>query len=237
MCFILNMRSFNKIPLSAASVAALLVCSSARATVFTFDIAGLTDFQDVDQTYGDNVTSATMGAFSYGSAEGFTPNVTVAYGNTMPALWTTGYGNLSNVLFEDEDGTGVLNITLTAAPGFFVSLHSFDLATYTTTFGADPTIASVKVFDSTDTAVFTLSNPVISRTTRTMLTFGPLSDTALRIEVDARNLGNNNDDISVDNITISQYTAVPEPATLVWAGSALALFALARRRGLLVRNG
>lgn len=201
---------------------------AAQGTVLSFDIAGLSDFQNINQAYGDNVTDAVMGGFSYGALHGFTPDVTVTYGNSDPALWSTGYGTLSNVLFEDADGTGVLNVTLLGAANIMVSLHSFDLAAYTTTFSSDPLITSVKIFDGTNTELFSSLNQSISRTTSTPFTFGtPLVASSLRIEVDARNLGGLNDDIAIDNIAFSQ-TLVPEPSTSVMALAGLAL--LARRR-------
>ena len=197
--------------------AAIVLCASvflstsdARGTVLTFDISGIANFQAAPQGYGDNVTSSTMGSFSYGAAQGFTPNVTVAYGNSTPTLWTTQYGDLTNVLFENSDNTGVLNITLTAGPGVTVRLHSFDLAAYAPNFSSDPTINSVTVYDVADTVVFSQNNVPVSRTARTPFVFDPpLASGRLRIEVNALNLGALNDDIAADNITFSQTGAPP----------------------------
>jgi hypothetical protein len=207
---------------------ALMTAAKLQATVLTFDITGLTDFFPAPQAYGDNVTSATMGAFSYGTTGGFTPNITTTYGNTQPTLWTTGYGDLSNVLFEDQDNTGVLNITFSADPGFLVRLHSFDLAAYNPAFGSDPTITSVTVFNSLNVALFTRANASISEITRTPFTFAtPLSDTSLRIEIDARNLGGLNDDIGADNITFSQ--SIPEPSAVALLTFGFGALSLSRR--------
>lgn len=86
------------------------------ATELTFDITGFSNFSNMSQDYGDNVTAATMGDFSYGSEGGFTPNVDVSYGpnEAAPTFWTTGYGDLENILFEDVDNLGVLEVTFTA---------------------------------------------------------------------------------------------------------------------------
>ena len=81
----------------------LLTQSSLSATVLTFDIDPISDGLDVPQTYGDNVTDSTMGSFHYGGAGELTPNITVSYGNVTPSLWTSGYGDLNNALYEDED--------------------------------------------------------------------------------------------------------------------------------------
>ena len=102
---------------------------AALASILTFDQdPPITNFERVDQAYGDRVTSTTMpGNFLYGEAgEGFTPNVVVDYGPTgsLPSLWTTGYADLVNALFEDQDGFGVLEVSFTADPGFNVNIYS-----------------------------------------------------------------------------------------------------------------
>jgi len=178
--------------------------------VLTFNLAGIADFQDVDQGYGDRVTGSVMGNFSYGGTDPFTPNVTVSYGANDPALWTTGYGTLTNVLFEDTDNTGVLTVTLTADPGFRVNLHDFKLAAYTTAFSSDPSISRIEVTDSAGNAVFVSENQTVSRTSSSSLQFEPpLSGSSLTIRVDARNLGELNDDIAIDDIRFSQTTGSP----------------------------
>ena len=200
-------------PLRIAVIASVLAVLAAPcfATVLTFDIAGITNFQAAPQGYGDNVTSSSMGSFSYGSAQGFTPNLTVSYGNTTPALWTTGYGDLTNIAFEDADGSGILNITLTsAATGVQARLHSFDLAAFTANFASDPTINSVTVYDGANAVLFAQNNVTIARTGHTSFVFDPpLIGATLRIEVNALNLGGRNDDIAADNITFSQVGSPP----------------------------
>lgn len=198
--------------LPALTALSLLAAAPSHATVLTFDVAGIFDFQSMPAAYGDNVTSTVMGPYSYGSAQGFTPNVSVQYGNTLPALWRTGYGDLTNVLFEDSDAVGVLNVTFTADPGYLVFLHSFDLASYSSSFATDPSINSVKVFDASNAPLFSQSNVSVSKVTHTPFSFPTaLSGSSLRIEVNALNLGGLNDDIAIDNITFSQ--AVPEPSS------------------------
>jgi hypothetical protein len=209
----------------------LVAAASSHATILTFDIAGLTNFQAVNQSYGDNVTASTMGGFGYGvGAEGFTPNVTLAYGNNSPALWSTGYGNLTNILFEDQDGSGILTITMTAAAGFESILYGFDAAAYSSAFSSDPVVQSITVKDGNSTTLFSQVNGTVSETTKTVFDFSanPLVAQSLVITVDARNLGSLNDDIGVDNIRFGQQSAVPEPASMAALG--LGIVALARRR-------
>ncbi len=201
-------------PIATLALTGSLI-GGANAAVLTFDIDGLGRYQNMNQGYGDNITATTMDGFSYGSAEGFTPNVTVEYGGTDPAFWTTGYGDLTNVLFEDEDGTGVLTVTLRADEGYEVALHGFDVAAYAS---SSQTIDLVGVSSATG-SVFSQANAVISETTSTYFSFTPvLQASELTITVDARNLGSSNDNIAIDNIVFSQVTVVPEPSSLLLLG-------------------
>lgn len=204
----------------------------APATVLTFDITGISNFQNMNQGYGDNVTSTSAGSFSYGvGAEGFTPNVTAQYGTLDPALWTTGYGDLANVLFEDQDASGILTITFTADAGYNAVLHGFDLAAYTTAFSNDPTVQSITVTDGGANTYYSQTNGVVSRTGHTGYDFSanPIAGSVLKISIDARNLGSLNDDIAIDNIRFSQQ-AVPEPATMAALGLGLAAMIRRKRR-------
>lgn len=189
-----------------------LPAGQVNAAVLTFDIVGISNHLNIDQNYGDNITAITQGGFSYGSLQGLTPNITVSYGNSDPALWKTGFGTLENVLFEDLDNTGILEITLTALPGESVLLHSFDLAAFGQVFSADPTIDLVEV--TTDTMqLFSLSDALISKSTFSSFVFStPLQANELTIRIDARNLGAFNDDIAIDNIVFS--SPVPVPASI-----------------------
>lgn len=176
-----------------------------RPTTLTFDLAGIANSQRINQDYGDRVTNNVMGGFAYGGDDPYTPNIRVSYGDSSPALWTTGYGSLTNVLYEDADNSGVLTITLTADTGFLANLHRFDLAAFTPTFAEDPVIAAIQVFNGNGEAIFTATNQSVSRATFTPFEFNPvLSDFQLTIQVDAQNLGGANDDIGLDNLRFSQ---------------------------------
>lgn len=213
----------------------LLIGASAlsNATVLTFDISGNTAGQLVQQAYGDNVTAATMGSFSYGSAHGFTPDVTTSYiglGNqTDLNWWSTGYSDLTNVVEYEPDGDPGYAISLGASTGNLVSLHDFDLGN----FGAQITIPGLTVKDGTNNVLFSQSNFVLPGSgTMTHLHFdfnsAPLTAQSLTITLDLSGLGGNSDNVGIDNIGFSQ-SAVPEPATLAALGiGALAL--LKRRR-------
>ena len=198
-----------------------MLTSSLRATVLTFDVdPPVTNFENINQDYGDGVTSTTMpGNLQYGeNGEGFTPDINVDYGpgGADPALWSTGYGDLSNILFKDTDGFDYLHVTLTAAPGYLVELHSWDMSAYTSAFSSDPTIDSVRVLDSEGAELLLLNNQSISRTGHTSFDYSvsPFIDDQLVLEFNAGNLGGVSDDIALDNITFAQ-RAVPEPGAVL----------------------
>jgi hypothetical protein len=215
---------------------------SADATVLIFDQRAPNDPTTsgslVPQAYGDNVSGSPQGGFTYGNGgEGFTPNVTVAYGpvqgpQTTGVLWTDSYGDLTNIVFT-QIAEGILEITLTAAPGFVVRLHDFDIAGWPTT---DYTIDLVEVRDASNTALFSdddvLIQGALDGSAHTDFNFPtPLESSILTIRFDSSNLEGASDNIGIDNIRFSQAAvngaAVPEPGTLLLLGSGLTLTGLA----------
>ncbi len=213
-----------------ACLAPLIVIASfaeSNATLLTFDQdPPITDFETLDESYGDRVTSTTMpGNYLYGEmGEGFTPNVVIDYGpdpGADPRLWSTGYGDLSNVLFENNDAFGILRLTFTADTGFVVRLHSWDIIAYTTSFASDPTIDYVRVLDSDGTELYREDSKSISRTTHTTFDFSatPFTDDVLVLEYSSNNLTGQTDSIASDNFRFSQAAAVPEASILfIWTG-------------------
>jgi hypothetical protein len=219
----MNLKLIRSIPLLPASIVITSFFSTTvQATVLTFDQnPPITNHENINQDYGDNVTNTTMpGNLQYDeNGEGFTPNVVVGYGplspsTANPALWTTGYGNLSNVLIKDADGFPYLQVTFTADPGFRVRLHSWDMAAFSSAFSADPTIDSLRVLDSDGQELLALSDVSISESTHTSFDYSatPFVDDVLVLEFNAGNLGNLSDDIAFDNIVFSQ---VPEPNAIM----------------------
>lgn len=215
------------------TVCLLLLCltfgwaSAAHGTILTFDQnnpdgSGVSNFEGIDQTYGDNVTGspdANNNGYAFGD-EGTTPNVTVEYtgfgtnpGSADPSLWTTGYGNLTNILFEDNDNFGLLNVVFTAEPGWEVQLFEFDMAAFSNAFTSDPTINFVRVLDGDGNELFFEEDAVISESTRTSFDFTsePLTASTIQLQFDTGNLGGLSDDIAFDNVRFGQ--VIPEPAT------------------------
>ncbi len=219
----------NRLPVFAAILFATsfaFLPAVASATILTFDQGTVANFDNVDQAYGDDVEATTEGMFGYGvGTEGFTPDVQISYGDSDPTLWTTGYGDLVNVLYEATGSTGVLTVTLTADPGFLVQLYEFDAAGWPNT---DYTIDAVRVSDG-GSDLFLQTDVFISGATSTPFDFtaSPLTAPQLILEIDARNLGASSDNIGIDNIRFGQ-VAIPEPSTFALA--LLSLLGMGNRR-------
>ncbi len=224
-----------------AFIAAAILASvpaAASATVLTFDISGgVSNFEVVPQAYGDNVAASPQAGHSYGvGAEGFTPNVTVSYGaaGEDPNLWTTGYGDLTNILFNDADGDTTFTTTFTADAGYLVDLYSFDMAWF---FDTSANVQGFTVRDGSNNVLHS-QGPFVLPGGATHLTFSfaqPLSAATLQLVVDLTGLGSVSDDLGLDNIRFGQSLVpppgVPEPGT--WAlmiGGFFGAGALLRRR-------
>ena len=213
-----------------------LWASVAGATILTFDVAGgVTDFAVINQSYGDNVSSSPDGAgHSYGvGAEGFTPNVAVAYGSAGedPSLWTTGYGDLTNVHFNDLDGDTTFTVRFTADAGFVVRLLDFDIASF---LSGGQSIAGLEVRNgATNAILFSLGSTFITGATH--LQIAPdVAANDLILEIDLTGLGGASDDIGIDNVRFGQESVeASEAGTLALMGGALSVvgWAARRRRG------
>ncbi len=214
--------------------AASLLCGSASATVLTFDIAGAGNGLLMPQDYGDNVTATTMGNFSYGSAGGFTPNVTVSYASDSGQelrFWSTNYNDLINVVENEVDGDTGYSLTFTADSGFDVVLDSMNMGNW----GATITVPGITVTDGGGSTLFSATNfllPGSSTPSSLFFDFGGISANTLILYIDTTGLGGNSDNVGLDNIQFGQsVSAVPVPAAAWLFGSGLiGLVGIARRR-------
>jgi hypothetical protein len=219
--------------------------------------------------YGDRITasSVTLGGgtiYQYGLDGGATPNVIVSYGPFSiftggPQLWREGYGDLNGILFQASEGPvgndyDILDIVLVADPGFDVVLHSADLGGF-----EEYTINSVTVYDGVPFPFLTPVNDIFEQVGvsapdagHNTIDFGDLQSHVIWLRIDANNLGDESDNIGIDNILFSQVenaasveavdpatieaalqqSEVPEAASLlVWLiGGACAGAALISRR-------
>jgi hypothetical protein len=213
-----GVQIMTAIQLSIGSFAAALLLASTPvgATILTFDVAGgVTNFQNVPQDYGDNVAASPQAGHSYGvGAEGFTPNVVVDYGSPDedPALWTTGYGDLTNVHFNDADGDTSFTIGFIADTGFEVQLFDLDIASFA---GGGRTIQGLLVRDGDGNTLHSQGSTFITGATHLAIDLaGPLQASALELVIDLTGLGTFSDDIGVDNIRFGQVAVQPPPAAV-----------------------
>jgi len=197
----------------------LLGASSLQAaSIYTFDVTGISNSAIIPAAYGNRISGPSDAAGSYGTTDGiYTPNIAVLYGavGEDPNLWTTGYGNLTNIFFNDADNDTTMTITWTADAGFLVSLLSFDLASF---IDAGQTLANpaITVLDGSNNVLWTQAGPLaVSGATHNSFSPG-VTASQLKLVVNLTGLATVSDDIGLDNITISQSadtSGVPEPGT------------------------
>lgn len=241
---------YQLLPCSTLLLLSLFLAPTAQATILLFDqmrsvgaIVPTISGNDVPQDYGDRVTGTTQsvadGTFTYGQAgEGFTPNIVVEYlstsatGGNDVSLWQDNYGDLTNIIFGNQN-SNTLGVRLTADAGYSAVLHGFDLAGYS---NADYTIAAVRVLAG-PTELFAQSNVLVEGDfmgpRHTTFKFDPaLSAAELHLEIDYRNLAaGQRDNIGLDNLRFSQDPpGIPEPATHLLAILAAAIFLAFRVR-------
>lgn len=114
------MRRTTALLLAAVLLAA---ASPASAAVINFDNLAIGNYGDIPSNYG------SLGAGGAGD-----PNVAVTYSGNNGTLnhldlWTTGYGDLTNIAFTPSDGT-VARINFVANPGYRITSLAFDLGSY-----------------------------------------------------------------------------------------------------------
>lgn len=196
--------------------------SPAEATVLIFEAKPqFLDGEIIPQAYGDRVSSSQQQVDSrlyyYGDAGGWTPNVVVDYGSEYGTnnFWSSGYGDLINVLENEHDGNNVITITFTADPGYLVRLESFDLGGWPQT---DRYVYAITVTDGTNT-LFYASNVLAKGQGHTTLSPNVQAQ-QLILTLDIR-LGGDSDCVGIDNIKFSQSPPVPIPGTLALMGAGL----------------
>ena len=204
---------FEFLPIAVVLILALAI--PVHATVLTFQPA--TNFGPIDQAYGDHVASTSQNGFLYEPDGGFTPNLTVDYGplpQAAPTLYGTGFGNLLNVLYEDADGFGILEITIEGDDQWLVKLAGFDLGSY----GVSNTIRRVSVHDNYGNVLFSQYDVEVEAIAHTSFDFDPpLAGDQLVIRIDTSNLGYSSDNVAIDNVQFSQAPKTTPVDADTWA--------------------
>ena len=223
-------KTFRSVIFGTLASGVALAAGIARGdTILIFENSSGFSIGFIDSNYGHRVTANIQGGFSYGGTAD-TPNVVTNYSANTRG-WTSNYGDLSNVAYTGAFD-GILQLTLSADPGFEVNLHSFDLAGWSQ---ADHIINSVQVLDGVGQVLFSQSNVLVHGDLvgprHTTFSFPPLTAPALSIRFDASNLTVpfGAQVIGLDNVRFSQ---VPEPSSVAIAltGAACTLTLLATRR-------
>jgi len=198
--------------------------AASRATILTFEIPGLTNWQEIPGAYGDNVTAIFDGLGYYQEGAGWTPNVTAEYrtfdlsDNSTRTnkldYWSTGFGDLEDVAQSTSQGF-MGEVSLVPEPGWSVVVDGFDLAGY----GSDQFNRTVRIVDVNYQVLVDYSpvditgaghntfTPALTHAGTVRIQFGPGWNTG------------------IDNVHFHQ---VPEPATLALV--AMGLAAVRRRR-------
>lgn len=210
----------------------LLVTNASIAdVVLTFDQSGIANFTAVSQNYGDRVTATpdlNGNAYDIAGDASLTPNVEVSYdaGNAGVALWVSGYGDLTNVLFAGDFATQ-LRIDFAADSGFEVGVSGFELGA----FGSEITIGGIEVTDGENNVLWSVDSTDITETNSNFFNTSGIFSESLSIVVDLTGLGAAADNVGIDNIQFSQRsTAVPEPTSAFVLLCGLAGVVIKRRR-------
>ena len=201
----------SKVLIAAAALAGAIAASPASAAVTVLDFSGAIcvggpcgNSGTIQTTYGDGPgVDVGYGAFTYPAG---------APSSTALSYWGLGYGDLDGVTWGGSNMTGYSSrITLTALPGFEISLLSFDIATYQNASSHSP----VNVESLGGTGILAIDVGTLFPTHNNVaVNSGYFSDgIALNWGPDGYNVGLDN--ITFDVRALPGNGGVPEPAT--WA--------------------
>ena len=225
-------RSIFRFAVVAFAFSMVVFASPAKAIVMTFDIDGLNCWDNIPDTYGDNVTSQDMGAFHYGLGNGFTPNVTVDYrtlqvggggGGTIVdhlKFWKTDYGDLVAIAAPQEPRS-TAEISLVPQAGWGVCLNSFDLAGW---LRADHLEQPLIVYDQNYNVLLDLSGLTVSGSSHTNVEPNLVYAGTLHIQY------GDNYNVGIDNLNFDQVKVPEVSSTLGLLGLTLAAIRVLKAR-------
>jgi len=221
----MRLHALKKLLIAATAFAGIAVATPALAaqTVLNFTGAAACEL-------GACVTGGAI-AQSYGDGVGVDVSYATFVFTGVPAAldvryWETGYGDLTGVIWAGTNQTDYFGrVTLTALPGYEISLRSFDLATFSNQSASSPILieslggAAIQAA-AIDTLFPTHNHVAVDSayfTDGIVLNWGP----------DAFNVGLDNITFDVRAIGGTDPGSVPEPAT--WAMMILGLGAAGSR--------
>jgi hypothetical protein len=204
-------------------------CSSGTPSAPCITATGwstVTTEKNAPPAFGDNVTSnLDPNGYGYYGGTANTPDVTVEFDSRSLDGWYYWGGAESGLSFAADTGSGY--VTLTAAPGYLVTLNGFDY----NVFGAEG--YALQVLDGGPTSTTVLNDYSGSTTGNAAEVFAPNeTESEITIYFDNWNTGLQNIDFSESPVGGGGGpTATPEPSSLaiVCAGFA-ALIGLQRKR-------
>ena len=217
------MTQFFKFAIYSIAATCMFSSGATADVVLTFDQSGIFNSVAIDQEYGDNVIASPDGnGHGYniiaGNGFGLTPNVEVSYTAGESDLWTTGYGNLTNVLYDEADFSPGFEIIFNADPGFEVGLFGFDMAVFG---GVDSTLPGIEILDGGNDVLWSSGPTLIDSTMLTSFDTGGVFADSLTIAIDLTALGSASDNFGIDNVHFAQrVSSVPEPngACVIFVG-------------------
>lgn len=204
----------------AALAAMVGAVSAATATVLPFNSFGTGGLA----AYGDRIVSPVQGSTTYLEGFGWTPNIELNFVTLSTAgpvsIWSSGYASLVNALGHGSYDVP-FRLDFVADPGWYVTLHAFDIATWST--GTYQT--ELRIWD--DNGSFAAPNLFsFSGVLSPSIVYQPLTSAVTGVgtlSLYVSNIGST----GLDNVSFSQ-SPIPEPAMAsVLVPAALLL----RRRG------
>jgi len=208
------MQLHSRLTTCSALLALITTLATGQTTTLPFD--GVS-YLSLIHGYGDRVTGASSGGFSYTGTGSFTPNVELAFGTLEGTTtgylypWGGGYNDLQNIVYASVSGAlGVqseMNVTLTADPGQRATLQAFDIGNW----GVAITLPYVRVTNQNGVVLFEQLNVAlnenISPLERNFVFNPPLVGQILTLRISVEGLAGNSDNVGLDNLTFGQQAA------------------------------
>lgn len=204
----MSVHVMKKLLIAAAAVAGAVTASPVSATARVLDFTGAAACE-----LGACVTGGVI-AQSYGDGVGVDVSYATFVFTGVPSVlnvryWETGYGDLAGVIWAGTNQKDYFGrVTLTALPGYEISLLSFDLATFSNQSASSPiliqSLGGTGILAAATDTLFPAHNHVVV-------------DSGYFADGIALNWGPDSFNVGLDNIAFDVRaiagTGVPEPTT------------------------